>query len=57
MLISDDMSGHSRDSFSRAKAVRPKLTEIVAQELLDVIRGLPEGARVPSERELTSRRE
>ena len=34
--------------------MRPKLTEVVAQRLLDVIRGLPEGARVPSERELTS---
>jgi GntR family transcriptional repressor for pyruvate dehydrogenase complex len=48
------MSDHSSDSFSVAKAVRPKLTEVVAQQLLDVIRGLPEGARVPSERELTS---
>ena len=48
------MSGHSRDSFIVAKAVRPKLTEVVAQRLLEVIRGLPEGARVPSERELTS---
>jgi GntR family transcriptional repressor for pyruvate dehydrogenase complex len=48
------MPDHSSDSFSVAKAVRPKLTEVVAQQLLDVIRGLPEGARVPSERELTS---
>ena len=48
------MSDHSSDSFSVARAVRPKLTEVVAQRLLEVIRGLPEGARVPSERELTS---
>jgi GntR family transcriptional repressor for pyruvate dehydrogenase complex len=48
------MSDHSSDSFRVAKAVRPKLTEVVAQQLLDVIRGLPEGARVPSERELTA---
>jgi GntR family transcriptional regulator, transcriptional repressor for pyruvate dehydrogenase complex len=48
------MSGRSNDAFSVARAVRPKLTEVVAQRLLDVIRGLPEGARVPSERELTS---
>jgi GntR family transcriptional regulator, transcriptional repressor for pyruvate dehydrogenase complex len=48
------MPGHSSNSFSVAKAVRPKLTEVVAQQLLDVIRGLPEGTRVPSERELTS---
>ncbi|MGO8955780.1 MAG: FadR/GntR family transcriptional regulator, partial [Streptosporangiaceae bacterium] len=48
------MSDHSSDSFSVARAVRPKLTEVVAQQLLDVIRGLPEGARVPSERELTA---
>ena len=48
------MSDHSSDSFRVARAVRPKLTEVVAQRLLEVIRGLPEGARVPSERELTS---
>src|SRR5215467_13324568 len=48
------MSDHSGNTFSLVKAVRPKLTEVVAQQLLDVIRGLPEGARVPSERELTS---
>ena len=48
------MSGHSGETFSVARAVRPKLTEVVAQRLLEVIRGLPEGARVPSERELTS---
>lgn len=48
------MSDHSSDSFRVARAARPKLTEVVAQQLLDVIRGLPEGARVPSERELTS---
>ena len=48
------MSDHSSDSFSVARAVRPKLTEVVAQRLLEVIRGLPEGARVPSERELKS---
>jgi GntR family transcriptional repressor for pyruvate dehydrogenase complex len=48
------MSGHSDETFSVARAVRPKLTEVVAQRLLDVIRGLPEGTRVPSERELTS---
>jgi len=48
------MPDHSSDSFSVARAVRPKLTEVVAQRLLEVIRGLPEGARVPSERELTS---
>jgi GntR family transcriptional repressor for pyruvate dehydrogenase complex len=48
------MSDHSSNTFSLVKAVRPKLTEVVAQQLLDVIRGLPEGARVPSERELTS---
>jgi GntR family transcriptional regulator, transcriptional repressor for pyruvate dehydrogenase complex len=48
------MSDHSGDSFSVGRAVRPKLTEVVAQQLLDVIRGLPEGARVPSERELTA---
>lgn len=48
------MSDHSSNKFSLVKAVRPKLTEVVAQQLLDVIRGLPEGARVPSERELTS---
>lgn len=34
--------------------MRPKLTEVVAQQLLDIIRGLPEGPRAPSERELTS---
>jgi GntR family transcriptional regulator, transcriptional repressor for pyruvate dehydrogenase complex len=48
------MSGHSSDSFIVTKVVRPKLSEVVAQQLLDVIRSLPEGARVPSERELTS---
>lgn len=48
------MSDHSSNTFSLVKAVRPKLTEVVAQQLLDVIRGLPQGARVPSERELTS---
>jgi GntR family transcriptional regulator, transcriptional repressor for pyruvate dehydrogenase complex len=48
------MSDYSSNSFGVAKAVRPKLTEVVAQRLLDVIRGLPEGARVPSERELTA---
>jgi len=48
------MSGRPGESFSVVRAVRPKLTEVVAQQLLDVIRGLPEGARVPSERELTS---
>jgi GntR family transcriptional repressor for pyruvate dehydrogenase complex len=48
------MPDRSSDSFTLARAVRPKLTEVVAQRLLDVIRGLPEGARVPSERELTS---
>jgi GntR family transcriptional regulator, transcriptional repressor for pyruvate dehydrogenase complex len=48
------MSGHSSDSFTVTKAVRPKLSEVVAQQLLDVIRSLPEGARVPPERELTS---
>jgi GntR family transcriptional regulator, transcriptional repressor for pyruvate dehydrogenase complex len=48
------MPDRSSDSFSVARAVRPKLTEVVAQQLLDVIRGLPEGARVPSERDLTA---
>lgn len=48
------MPDHSSDSFILAKAVRPKLTEVVAERLLEVIRGLPEGARVPSERDLTS---
>jgi DNA-binding FadR family transcriptional regulator len=36
------------------KLCAPKLTEVVAQQLLDILRNLPEGARVPSERELTS---
>jgi GntR family transcriptional regulator, transcriptional repressor for pyruvate dehydrogenase complex len=48
------MSGPSSYSFTVTKAVRPKLSEVVAQQLLDVIRGLPEGAHVPPERELTS---
>lgn len=48
------MSNNFSNSLGVAKAVRPKLTEVVAQRLLDVIRGLPEGARVPSERELTA---
>lgn len=41
------------DSFSLKKPTRPKLTDVVAQQLLEAIRALPEGARVPSERELT----
>lgn len=32
---------------------RRKLTETVAEQLLDAIRELPPGTRVPSERELT----
>ena len=40
------------DSLGLKKATRPKLTEVVAQQLLEAIRVLPEGARVPSEREL-----
>jgi len=47
------MSDSRDDSLGLKKATRPKLTEVVAQQLLEAIRVLPEGARVPSERELT----
>jgi GntR family transcriptional regulator, transcriptional repressor for pyruvate dehydrogenase complex len=48
-----DSPGDSLSSLSLKKAARPKLTEVVAQQLLEAISVLPEGARVPSERELT----
>ena len=47
------MSDRRDGSLGLKKATRPKLTEVVAQQLLEAIRVLPEGARVPSERELT----
>ena len=49
MVMSDRRDG----SLGLKKATRPKLTEVVAQQLLEAIHVLPEGARVPSERELT----
>jgi len=47
------MSDGRDGSLGLKKATRPKLTEVVAQQLLEAIRVLPEGARIPSERELT----
>jgi GntR family transcriptional repressor for pyruvate dehydrogenase complex len=43
--------------FSLSRAPRQKLAEAVAEQLIDAIRDLPPGTRMPSERELTKRLE
>jgi GntR family transcriptional repressor for pyruvate dehydrogenase complex len=45
--------GASAPRVTLTPVLRRKLTETVAEQLLTAIRGLPAGARVPSERELT----
>src|SRR6476619_3532787 len=47
------MSEKAAPTVHIAQAPRRKLAETVAQQILDAVRDLPAGTRLPSERELT----